>query len=91
VNFLNFEDPAVLARLTGPDYEQLWKKTYGYDYVIKKGLARKKQKGQYRINNTKTPKVMFFFFNEKRFSDSFCVLTKLCTFSIRICVNSVRL
>jgi hypothetical protein len=46
VNFLNFEDPAVLARLTGPDYEQLWKKTYGYDYVIKKGLARKKQKGQ---------------------------------------------
>jgi hypothetical protein len=52
VNFLNFEDPAVLARLTGPDYEQLWKKTYGYDYVIKKGLARKKQKGQHRINNT---------------------------------------
>ena len=33
VNFLNFEDPAVLERLTGPDYVQQWKASYGFDYV----------------------------------------------------------
>jgi hypothetical protein len=33
VNFLNFEDPAVLERLTGPDYEKFWKESYGFDNV----------------------------------------------------------
>jgi hypothetical protein len=35
INFLNFEDPDVLARLTGPDYKKYWKATYGVDYVTK--------------------------------------------------------
>ena len=35
INFLNFEDPDVLARLTGPNYEKYWKDTYGVDYVTK--------------------------------------------------------
>jgi hypothetical protein len=35
VNFLNFEDPDVLARMTGPDYARYWKESYGVDYVAK--------------------------------------------------------
>lgn len=42
VNFLNFEDPAVLARFTGPDYVQYWKETYGFDNVIKLAGTRKR-------------------------------------------------
>ena len=33
VNFLNFEDPEVFKRLTGPDYKKCWKETFGYDWV----------------------------------------------------------
>ena len=32
---MNFEDPEVLERLTGPDYVKYWKETYGFDYVTK--------------------------------------------------------
>ena len=35
VNFVNYEDPEVLERFVGPEYEKYWKKTYGYDYVTK--------------------------------------------------------
>ena len=35
MNFVNFEDPEVLERLTGPEYEKHWKETYGFDYVTK--------------------------------------------------------
>jgi hypothetical protein len=35
INFLNFEDPEVFERLTGPDYEKYWKESYGFDYVAK--------------------------------------------------------
>ena len=35
MNFLNFEDPEVLEKLTGPDYDKYWKATYGLDYVKK--------------------------------------------------------
>jgi hypothetical protein len=30
---LNFEDPDVLERLTGPDFEKHWKSTYGVDFA----------------------------------------------------------
>ena len=33
VNFMNFEDPDVFERLTGPDYQKYWKETYGFDWV----------------------------------------------------------
>ncbi len=33
INFLNFEDPDVLERLTGPDFEKHWKSTYGVDFA----------------------------------------------------------
>ena len=33
VNFMNFEDPDVFQRLTGPDYQKYWKETFGYDWV----------------------------------------------------------
>ena len=32
---MNFEDPDVLERFTGPDYVKYWKDTYGYDNVAK--------------------------------------------------------
>ena len=35
MNFFNFEDPEVLAKLTGPDYEMHWKRVYGFDFVTK--------------------------------------------------------
>jgi NADPH-dependent curcumin reductase CurA len=35
INFMNFEDPEVLERLTGPDFEKHMKATYGFDHVIK--------------------------------------------------------
>jgi hypothetical protein len=35
VNFVNYEDPAVLERFIGPEYEKYWKTTYGYDFVTK--------------------------------------------------------
>ena len=35
VNFMNFEDPEVFERFTGPDYEKSWKATYGFDKVVK--------------------------------------------------------
>ena len=43
VNFLNFEDPEVLAKLTGDDYESHWKATYGVDFVAKLGQLKEKQ------------------------------------------------
>ena len=30
---MNFEDPDVFERLTGPDYQKYWKETYGFDWV----------------------------------------------------------
>ncbi len=35
VNFLNFEDPDVLERFTGPDYEKYMKNTFGFDYTMR--------------------------------------------------------
>ena len=32
---MNFDDPDVLERMTGPDYKKYWKTTYGFDYVTK--------------------------------------------------------
>jgi hypothetical protein len=32
---LNYEDPEVFERLTGPDFEKHMKATYGYDHVMK--------------------------------------------------------
>ena len=40
MNFLNFEEPEVFERLTGPDYEKYWKETYGVDYVTKLDLYK---------------------------------------------------
>jgi hypothetical protein len=34
VNFLNFEDPEVFERFTGPDFEKYMKTTYGFDQAI---------------------------------------------------------
>ena len=46
INFLNFDDPEVLERLTGPDFEKLMKETYGLDFVTKdEGNA--KETGKY--------------------------------------------
>lgn len=43
VNFLNFEDPAVLERFTAnKDYAKVWQETFGVDYATKLGLPRKK-------------------------------------------------
>ena len=33
VNFVNYEDPEVLERFIGPEFEKYWKETYGLDYV----------------------------------------------------------
>jgi hypothetical protein len=41
VNFLNFQDPAVFIRLTGPDFEKHMKTTYGFDFVIKTETTKK--------------------------------------------------
>ena len=35
INFLNFEDPVVLERLTGPHYKHQWQSSYGFDFVTK--------------------------------------------------------
>ncbi len=35
VNFLNFEDPDVFERFTGPNYEKYMKATYGFDFAQK--------------------------------------------------------
>jgi hypothetical protein len=35
INFLNFEDPEVFDRMTGPDYEKNMKATYGMDYIVR--------------------------------------------------------
>jgi hypothetical protein len=43
INFLNYEDPEVFERLTGPDFEKHMKATYGMDYVAK--LATVQQMG----------------------------------------------
>ena len=40
VNFLNFEDPEVFARLTGAEYEKYWKESYGLDTVWKVDLVK---------------------------------------------------
>jgi hypothetical protein len=45
---MNFEDPEVLERLTGPDYVKYWKETFGFDYVTKP-----KEINTEVINNTK--------------------------------------
>jgi hypothetical protein len=39
VNFMNFEDPDVFKRMTGPDYQKYWKETYGYDWVNQEKLV----------------------------------------------------
>ena len=35
VDFVNFDDPEVLGRFTGPDYKKYWSETYGFDFVTK--------------------------------------------------------
>jgi hypothetical protein len=30
---MNFEDPNVFQRMTGPEYKKYWKETYGYDWI----------------------------------------------------------
>ena len=35
---MNFEDPAVFERMTGPDYQKYFKETYGVDWVSKEKL-----------------------------------------------------
>jgi hypothetical protein len=32
---MNFEDPEVFERMIGSDFKNLWKTTYGFDYVTK--------------------------------------------------------
>jgi hypothetical protein len=38
---MNFEDPEVMQRMTGPEYKKYWKETYGYDWI-----NQEKVKGQ---------------------------------------------
>ena len=38
INFMNFEDPDVFKRLTGPDYKKYWRETFGYDWVNQEKL-----------------------------------------------------
>jgi hypothetical protein len=52
VNFLNFQDPAVFERLTGPDFERHMKTTYGFDFVAKAETSKKDGKEETEFNET---------------------------------------
>ncbi len=52
MNFLNFQDPAVFERFTGPDFEKHMKTTYGFDFVIKAEPSKKDGKEETKINET---------------------------------------
>ena len=52
VNFLNFQDPAVFERFTGPDFEKNMKTTYGFDFVIKTETTKNYDKKTIQIDET---------------------------------------
>ena len=51
VNFLNFNSDAI-RRLSGPDYEQHWKSSYGFDFVSKPELKSVKVGDNYTTLET---------------------------------------